>query len=126
MKIEQAITAFSSLSQKTRLEVFKILVEYGPQGAPAGVVSDRLNIPHNTLSFHLGHMSDAGLVASKRSGRSIIYTANFAFVQNLIRFMVENCCTADFANVRKDKKRDCDVIELAGCCTPSPKKEKKS
>ena len=121
MKIEQAIKAFAALSQETRLKVFKILVEYGPTGTPAGVISDRLCIPHNTLSFHLNHMSEAGLVASKRLGRSIIYRANLAFVQQLIRFMVENCCTADFANLQTDKKRGCDVIELARCCPPKKK-----
>ena len=124
MKIEKANKAFASLSQETRLKVFKILVEYGPTGTPAGVISDRLDSPHNTLSFHLSHMSDAGLVASKRAGRSIIYSANFAFVQQLIRFMVENCCTADFASLQADKKRGCDVIELTDCCSPKKKGKK--
>ena len=58
-------------------------------GAPAGTLSESLHIPHNTLSFHLSHMSHAGLVVSRREGRSIIYSANFEFFSGLIRYMVE-------------------------------------
>ncbi len=125
MDIQNAIIAFDALSQETRLQVHRLLVEYGPDGVAAGELSKTLGVPHNTLSFHLNHMSNAGLVSSRREGRSIIYSANFEFVRDLIRFMVENCCNVDFASVRTDKKRGCDVIELAECC-PKPKKEKKS
>lgn len=124
MDIQNAIIAFDALSQETRLKAYKILVEHGPDGAAAGTLSEKLGIPHNTLSFHLNHMSNADLVTSRKEGRSVIYTANFAFVQELIRFMVENCCSVDFASVRTDKKRGCDIIELADCCPPS-KKEKR-
>lgn len=124
MDIQEAIIAFDALSQETRLKAFRLLVEHGPDGAPAGTLSEKLGIPHNSLSFHLSHMSNANLVTSRRDGRSIIYTANFAFVQGLIRFMVENCCNADFANVRADKKRGCDIIELADCCPPAKQRKK--
>ena len=79
MDINEALAAFGALSQDTRLRVFRLLVEHGPSGAPAGTLSESLNIPHNTLSFHLSHMSHAGLVVSRREGRSIIYRANFEF-----------------------------------------------
>lgn len=124
MNIQEALIAFDALSQETRLQAFRLLVEHGPDGTPAGALSDALGIPHNTLSFHLNHMANAGLVTSRKEGRSVIYTANFTFVQGLIRFMVENCCNVDFANVRKDKKRGCDIIELADCCKPSKERKK--
>lgn len=126
MDIQEALIAFDALSQETRLLVFRLLVKYGPEGAPAGTISTNLGLPHNTLSFHLNHMSHAGLVTSRRAGRSIIYAANFDFVRELIRFMVENCCAVDFASVRTDKKSGLDIIKLSKCCTTTPLKEKKS
>ena len=116
MEINEAIRAFGALSQETRLQVFRLLVEHGPAGTPAGTLSDRLGIPHNTLSFHLSHMSHAGLVLSKREGRSIIYSANFEFFSNLIRYMVKDCCREDMASIRDHKKKNCSIIELANCC----------
>ena len=116
MDIKEALAAFDSLSQDTRLQVFRLLVEYGPAGAPAGALSEALHIPHNTLSFHLSHMSHAGLVLSRREGRSIIYSANFEFFSGLIRYMVKDCCRVEFASIRDDKKRKCSVIELSHCC----------
>ena len=116
MDIQEALIAFDALSQETRLRVFRLLVEHGPDGAPAGTLSDALDIPHNTLSFHLSHMSNAGLVESRRQGRSIIYSANFDFFTNLIRFMVEDCCRIEFASIRNDKKKGCSIIELTHCC----------
>lgn len=122
MDIQEAIIAFDALSQETRLRVHRLLVESGPDGLPAGELSKGLGVPHNSLSFHLNHMSNAGLVTSRREGRSIIYSANFEFVTDLIRFMVENCCNVDFASIREVKKGS-SVIELTNCC--QPKKEKK-
>lgn len=118
MDIKQALAAFDALSQETRLQVFRLLVEYGGAGTPAGTLSEALDIPHNTLSFHLSHMSNAGLVVSRRDGRSVIYSANFEFFSGLIRYMVEDCCRAEFASIRDDKKRKCSVIELSNCCQP--------
>ena len=80
MDINTALTAFDALSQETRLRVFRLLVRYGHKGVAAGVMSDALGIPHNSLSFHLSQMSHAGLVTSRREGRSIIYTANYAIM----------------------------------------------
>jgi DNA-binding transcriptional ArsR family regulator len=121
MDIKEALVAFDSLSQDTRLRVFRLLVEYGPEGAPAGTVSESLSIPHNTLSFHLSHMSHAGLVVSRREGRSIVYRANFEFFSGLIRYMVKDCCRIEFASIRDDKKRKCSIIELSHCCEPKEK-----
>src|SRR5688500_20190641 len=116
MDIEQAVTAFGALSQETRLKVFRLLVQHGPEGTPAGTLSERLGIPHNTLSFHLAHMSNAGLVLSRREGRSIIYRANVGLVTDLIRFIIEDCGRVEFANIRSDTKRGRCVIELFNCC----------
>ena len=124
MNIQAALIAFDALSQETRLKAFKILVEHGPNGASAGTLSKKLKIPHNTLSFHLSHMSNANLVTARREGRSIIYSANFVFVQNLIRFMVENCCGSDFASLCIEQNSGCDVIKLADCSKPFKKGKK--
>jgi len=121
MDIKQALAAFDALSQETRLGVFRLLVECGEAGAPAGTLSESLHIPHNTLSFHLAHMSNASLVVSWREGRSVIYRANFEFFSGLIRYMVEDCCRAEFASIRDDKKRKCSIIELSNCCQPKEK-----
>lgn len=122
MDLQEALVAFDALSQETRLRVFRLLVKHGTAGAPAGTLSEALGIPHNTLSFHLSHMSHAGLVVSRREGRSIIYSANFEMITALIRFMVEDCCAVEFANIRTDKKRGSSVIELFNCCQPKEKK----
>lgn len=119
MEINEAILAFGALSQETRLRVFRLLVEHGPEGTPAGTLSERLGIPHNTLSFHLSHMSNAGLVLSKREGRSIFYSANFDFFTALIRYMVEDCCREDMASIRDHKTKNCSIIELSKCCQPT-------
>ena len=92
MKLEHAINAFTALSQKTRLKVFKILIEYGNSGTAAGTISDRLDIPHNTLSFHLSHLTQAGLITARKDGRSMIYAANVASIEELIAYLRENCC----------------------------------
>ncbi len=77
MEINKAIVVFGALSQETRLRAFRLLVQAGPGGLAAGAISERLNTPHNTLSFHLNHLSNAGIVSSRRQGRSVIYSANF-------------------------------------------------
>lgn len=112
MDSENAIVMFDSLSQETRLSAFRLLVKAGAKGLPAGVLSEDLGIPHNTLSFHLNHLSNAGLVTSRREGRSVIYSANFEVVRDLVRFMVRDCCNVAFASLREDRKTGCSIIEL--------------
>lgn len=92
MDIDRAIVALSALSQETRLRVFKLLIEYGAEGTPAGTLSEQLGIPHNTLSFHLSHLSHAGLVTSRRQSRLVIYAANCGAIDSLIGYLKENCC----------------------------------
>jgi DNA-binding transcriptional ArsR family regulator len=92
MELKNAIDAFASLAQETRLQVFRLLIEYGQTGTPAGTLSERLKIPQNTLSFHLSHLSRAGLINSKRDGKQILYSANCDSIEALILYLKENCC----------------------------------
>jgi ArsR family transcriptional regulator, arsenate/arsenite/antimonite-responsive transcriptional repressor len=119
MDIGTAIKALAALAQETRLKAFKMLVEAGPKGLPAGAISEQLNVPHNTLSFHLSHLSNAGVIQSRKEGRSIIYSAHFQFTRALIRFMVENCCQADSVSYRVDVQGAKEIIEFfteKECC----------
>lgn len=93
MELNDAIAALSALAHDVRLKAFRLLVTAGPQGIAAGRIADELAIPANTLSFHLGHLRNAGLVTCRREGRSLIYSADFARMQDLMGFMTENCCT---------------------------------
>ncbi len=109
MEINEALAAFASLSQETRLMVFRLLIEYGRDGAAAGAIAEELNIPPNTLSFHLAHLSRAGLVTSERQGRSITYVANTGHIQGLIQYLHTNCCTRESrtqskSNLKKERK----------------------
>jgi ArsR family transcriptional regulator, arsenate/arsenite/antimonite-responsive transcriptional repressor len=92
MKKELVIQALGALAQETRIDIFRILVQAGPEGLPAGVVGERLGLPSPTLSFHLTQLRFAGLVTSRRESRSIIYTANFKRMNELLAYLTENCC----------------------------------
>lgn len=92
METKDALAAFSALAQETRLAVFRLLVEAGPEGLSAGEISDELEIPPATLSFHLKELSAAELVSSERFSRSIVYAANFTTMQEVVRYLTENCC----------------------------------
>jgi len=116
MDIKSASTVFAAMAQETRLTAYRLLVQAGPDGLSAGALSEELGIPHNTLSFHLSHLSHAGIIRSHKQGRSVIYSANFEAIRELIGFMVKDCCSADVANIREDKKTGCSIIELANCC----------
>ena len=103
MELFESLEIFASLSQETRLKVFKLLIEYGKDGLAPGQIALELGIPDNTLSFHLSHMSKAGLVTSKKNGRSLTYFANTDLMQNLIGFLQENCCSRE----QTKNKRKC-------------------
>jgi ArsR family transcriptional regulator len=92
MKKAKAVQALGALAQTTRLDVFRLLVQAGPQGRPAGEISERLGLPSATLSFHLNQLRFAGLVSSRRESRSIIYTANYRAMDGLLAYLTENCC----------------------------------
>jgi ArsR family transcriptional regulator len=92
MKKSTAVAALGALAQETRLEVFRLLVQKGPDGLAAGEIGDRLGLPSPTLSFHLNQLRFAGLVTSRRASRSIIYSANFKAMTGLLAYLTENCC----------------------------------
>ena len=89
-----ALGALSALSQEHRLAIFRLLVEQGPAGLPAGVIGERLQLAPATLSFHLKELAHAGLVASRQNGRFIYYRADYATMNGLVAYLTENCCHA--------------------------------
>lgn len=100
------LDAFSALSNEHRLGIFRLLVQAGPEGMPAGDIADKLGIPASSLSFHLAHLTRAELIMQRRESRSLIYSANFDTMNGLIAFMTENCCGgASCASVSSPKKR---------------------
>jgi ArsR family transcriptional regulator len=86
------IAALGALAQETRLDVFRLLVERGPEGMAAGEISERLKLASPTLSFHLNQLKYAGMVNSRRESRSIIYCANFNAMNGLMAYLTEKCC----------------------------------
>src|ERR1700689_5516089 len=92
MKKSIVIGALGALAQETRLDIFRLLVQKGPEGLPAGEIGARLGQPSPTMSFHLNQLRFAGLVSSRRESRSIIYSANFKTMNDLIAYLTENCC----------------------------------
>jgi DNA-binding transcriptional ArsR family regulator len=92
MDAKGAVAALGALAQQSRLEVFRLLVRRGPAGLAAGEISERVGVPPTTLSFHLAQLSRAGLVTSRREGRSILYAADYGGMQGLMGFLTENCC----------------------------------
>jgi ArsR family transcriptional regulator len=92
MKKSDAVTALAALAQDNRLDVFRLLVQAGPEGMAAGAVSDALRLAPNTLTFHLDRLRQAGLVKVQRHGRSMIYSARFETMNTLLDYLTENCC----------------------------------
>jgi DNA-binding transcriptional ArsR family regulator len=87
-----AVPALAALAQDNRLDIYRLLVQAGPDGLPAGQIATKLNLPPNTLSFHFDRLRQAGLVTVARRGRSMIYTARFDIMNALLGFLTENCC----------------------------------
>ncbi len=105
MEPNTIVAALAALAQETRLEVYRLLVQAGPAGLPAGSIGAKLSLPLPTLSFHLAQLKHAGLVAARRQSRSIIYAANYGAMNSLIAYLTENCCGG-------------------ASCLPSPSQEK--
>jgi DNA-binding transcriptional ArsR family regulator len=87
-----AVAKLGALAQENRIAIFRLLVEAGPAGRPAGAIGERLGLPGPTLSFHLAQLKQAGLVVCRREGRSLIYAADYAAMNALLAFLTENCC----------------------------------
>ncbi len=92
METTQALGSLSALAQPTRLAIFRLLVETGPTGLPAGVISEKLGLPPATLSFHLAGLVRGRLARSRQDGRFVIYSADFQNMNALVGFLTENCC----------------------------------
>src|ERR1700729_1265061 len=90
-KIE-AVTALAALAQDNRLDVYRLLVQAGPEGVQAGAIGGALDLAPNTLTFHFDRLRVAGLVTVRREGRSMIYAAQFDTMNALLGFLTENCC----------------------------------
>ncbi len=92
MEKQDAIQALAALAQETRLDIFRLLVRAGHEGLAAGAIADALDVPSATLSFHLKELKSAGVARCRREGRSLIYSPDFDAVNELLGFMMENCC----------------------------------
>lgn len=92
MDINTTVKALAALAQESRLKAFRLLVQSGPEGLAAGDIARRLAVPHNTLSSHLAILVNAGLIDSRRDGRSIIYRIDFTGTRALLTFLMEDCC----------------------------------
>ena len=92
MEKTAAVAALAALAQEHRLAVFRLLVQAGPEGMPAGRVSEAVDLAPNTLTFHFDRLRVAGLVTVRRKGRSMIYAAQFETMNALLGFLTENCC----------------------------------
>lgn len=109
MQSVEAIDALGALAQEHRLAMFRLLVQAGKGGMAAGALAEALTMPNSSLSFHLAHLSRAGLIVQRREGRSLIYTADFSAMNALVGYLMENCCSG----------ADCSP-------TATPKPERKS
>lgn len=112
MHKRDVLAALAGLSQESRLDVFRLLVERGPEGLPAGVIAERLQVPNATLSFHLKELTHAELVTARQEGRFIFYSANFKTMNEVIAYLTENCCA---------KSAACDIR-----CAPVSKRKRRS
>ena len=111
MKTKAALSALIGLSQESRLDIFRLLVEQGPEGMPAGEIAERLGMANPTLSFHLKELSHAGLITGRQAGRFIYYSPKFSTVNALVDYLTENCC----------KGASCIVA-----CVPSPQHKRRA
>jgi ArsR family transcriptional regulator, arsenate/arsenite/antimonite-responsive transcriptional repressor len=114
MESEDAILALAALAQSTRMDVFRLLTKHEPEGLAAGDIAKALAVPQNTMSSHLAVLSRAGLVSAKRFSRSIVYRADLPRFQQVVLFMLRDCCGG--------RPEICaPVIESLTPCCPPPK-----
>jgi DNA-binding transcriptional ArsR family regulator len=99
METKQVITALAALAQESRLATFRALVQAGPEGLAATRIADLVGAAPSSLSFHLKEMSHAGLITSRNEGRFVIYSANYAAMNELIGFLTDNCCGGEPCSV---------------------------
>lgn len=108
MEKKPALAALASLAQESRLDIFRLLVEQGPEGMAAGEIAEELQLANATLSFHLKELTHADLVVPRQDGRFIYYSANFTTMSGLVSYLTENCCrgaTCDIACAPKSQPK---------------------
>src|ERR1043166_2402140 len=121
MERKGAVTALAALAQETRLSIFRLLVEAGPEGVPAGRLAETLEVPGATLSFHLKELARSGLVSSRQDRQFIYYAVDFERMAELMTYLTQNCC--------QGMPQAClSVVEtaLGRCCPPESKTKRKS
>jgi ArsR family transcriptional regulator, arsenate/arsenite/antimonite-responsive transcriptional repressor len=120
MEINAAVTSLGALAQETRLSIFRLLVEAGPEGVSAGRIGETLEVPAATLSFHLKELSRAGLVSSRQERQFIYYSVDFERMAQLMTFLTQNCCQGM-------PEKCLTVVEtaLGRCCPPKLKPKPK-
>lgn len=101
---KQTVLALAALAHDHRLAIYRLLVQAGLEGKPAGEIAETLKLPPSSLSFHLAHLNRAGLIAQRRESRSLIYSADFEQMNALVGFLTENCCGG----------RDCAPVVKSG------------
>jgi len=116
MDINTATTIFDALAQETRLRALQQLVRAGSTGMAAGALVERLGVPQNTLSFHLAQLHRAGVVSSRKQGRSIIYSVNFPTMVELVSYLVSDCCSEEIAQLQPEQDDGTTRITLNACC----------
>ena len=92
MEAQPVIKALSALAQEHRLAAFRLLVQAGGDGMTAGTLAEALGVPNSSLSFHLAQLTNAGLIIQRRASRSLIYSADYAAMNGLVGYLMENCC----------------------------------
>src|SRR5271165_2778491 len=92
MKTPQVIEALGALAHEHRLAIFRLLVERGPEGLPAGRIAERVGLVPSSLTFHLQNLQRAGLIAQRRESRQLFYSADFTAMESLVGYLTENCC----------------------------------
>jgi ArsR family transcriptional regulator, arsenate/arsenite/antimonite-responsive transcriptional repressor len=97
MKTPQIIGALGALAHEHRLAVFRLLVERGPEGLPAGRIAERVGLVPSSLTFHLQNLQRAGLITQRRESRQLIYAADFTAMNALVGYLTENCCAESAA-----------------------------
>jgi ArsR family transcriptional regulator, arsenate/arsenite/antimonite-responsive transcriptional repressor len=120
MEVKAAVTSLAALAQETRLSIFRLLVEAGPEGVSAGRIGETLEVPAATMSFHLKELARAGLVSLRHERQFIYYAVDFGRMAELMTFLTQNCCQGM-------PEKCLTVVEtaLGRCCLPQPKTKQK-